>query len=54
MYNDYDKELTRLGDERIAFIRLYAENFGALSDKKVTEIIEGLADVVRMKQGPAL
>ncbi|MGH9627082.1 MAG: hypothetical protein ACRD7E_01775 [Bryobacteraceae bacterium] len=45
IYTEYDKELTGLGDQRIAFIRIYAENFGSLTDQKVTEIIEGLADV---------
>jgi hypothetical protein len=38
VYNEYDKELTRLGDERIALIRIYAENYGSMSDQKVSEI----------------
>lgn len=38
VYNEYDKELTRLGDERIALIRIYAENYSAMSDQKVSEI----------------
>src|SRR5581483_3760826 len=31
VYNEYDKALTSLGDERIAFIRMYADNFSSLS-----------------------
>ena len=27
VYNEYDKALTKLADERIAFIRMYAENY---------------------------
>jgi hypothetical protein len=45
VYNEYDKELTNLADERIAYIRMYAENYGALTDPKVTEIAEGLLGV---------
>ena len=45
MYNQYDQELTKLGDERIAFIRMYAENYGTLTDQKVTQIANGLLDV---------
>jgi hypothetical protein len=44
-YNAYDKELTKLGDERVAFIRMYAENYGSLSDEKVTQIATGLLDL---------
>jgi hypothetical protein len=43
-YNEYDKELTKLGDERTALIRLYAENYGSLSDEKLTQIANGLLD----------
>jgi hypothetical protein len=45
VYGEYDKELTQLGDTRIAFIRMYAENFHALTNQKVTEIAEGLIEV---------
>jgi hypothetical protein len=38
VYNDYDKELSRLGDERVALIKDYAENYGSMSDQKVVEI----------------
>ena len=45
VYNNYDKELTKLADERIAFIRMYAENYGSLSDEKVTQIANGMLDL---------
>jgi hypothetical protein len=45
LYNTYDKELTKLGDERVAFIRMYAENYASLSDEKVTQIANGLLDL---------
>lgn len=45
VYNEYDKALTRLGDERVALIRMYAENYNALTDQKLTQIANGLLDV---------
>ena len=45
VYNEYDKALTKLGDERIAFVRMYAENYGLLTDQKVTQIATGLLDL---------
>jgi hypothetical protein len=45
VYNNYDKELTKLADERIAFIRMYAENYGSLSDEKITQIANGMLDL---------
>ena len=45
VYNDYDRELTKLGDERIAFIRMYSENYASLQDQKVSQIVNGLLDV---------
>lgn len=44
-YNEYDKALTRLGDERIAFIRMWAENYDSLTDQKITQIATGLLDI---------
>jgi hypothetical protein len=46
LYNEYDKELTQLADERIAFIRMYAENYGSVTDDKATQIMNGLIDVL--------
>jgi hypothetical protein len=45
VYNEYDKALTKLADERVAFIRMYAENFGSLSDQKATQIATGMLDL---------
>lgn len=45
IYNNYDKELSKLGDERIAFIRMYSENYGSLADQKVAQIVNGMLDV---------
>ncbi len=45
IYSEYDKALTKLKDERIAFIRMWAEDYGSLTDEKVTSIAMGLLDV---------
>jgi hypothetical protein len=45
VYNEYDKSLTKLADERIAFIRMYADNFSALSQETATKIAMGMMDV---------
>jgi len=45
VYNEYDKSLTRLADERIAFIRVYAENYSSLSQETATQLAMGLMDV---------
>ena len=45
VYNDYDRELTKLGDERIAFFRMYSENYASFQDQKVSQIVNGLLDV---------
>lgn len=45
LYNQYDKALTVLADERIAFIRLYADNYSGLSDQMATKIALGVMDI---------
>lgn len=45
VYQEYDSVLSRFADERIAFIRMYAENFSALTDAKTAEIANGLIDL---------
>src|SRR4051794_28976924 len=37
VYKEYDKELTKLGDERVALIKFYGENYTSMTDQKVTE-----------------
>ncbi len=45
VYNNYDKALTKIADERLAFIALYARNYGNLTDAQVNQIVNGLLDV---------
>lgn len=45
VYNEYDKALTKLADERIVFIRMYAENFDSLNDQTISKIATGLMDI---------
>lgn len=45
VYNEYDQALTKLGDERLAFIRMYADNYEALTDAMATKIATGMMDV---------
>ena len=45
IYDEYSKSLAKLGDERIAFIRLYAENYASLSGDMATKIALGMMDV---------
>ena len=45
IYNEYDKSLSKLADERIAFIHLYADNYSTLSDEVATKIAMGMMDL---------
>lgn len=45
VYAAYDKELTKLGDERLAHFRMYVENYSTLTDQQTTAIVNGLLDV---------
>src|SRR5512139_1090077 len=45
VYNDFDKALTVLADERIALIRMYAENFGSITDATATKLANGALDL---------
>jgi hypothetical protein len=45
VYNEYDKALTALADERIAFIRMYADNYSDLTDEMATKIAMGMMDL---------
>jgi hypothetical protein len=44
VYNEFDKAATKLNDERIAYIRMYAEGLGSLTDQKINQIVSGLLD----------
>ncbi|HVP00292.1 MAG TPA: hypothetical protein VMT15_19610 [Bryobacteraceae bacterium] len=45
VYNEYDQSLTKLGDERIAFIRMYSDNYSSMSKEMITKIALGMMDV---------
>jgi hypothetical protein len=45
VYNEYTKALAKLGDERIAYIRMYADNYESLSGETATKIALGLLDI---------
>jgi hypothetical protein len=45
LYNTYDKELTKLADERIALIRMYSDNYTSLSDDMTNKIANGAMDL---------
>ena len=41
VYEEYEKESNALGDERLALISDFAENFEAMTDAKATELAAG-------------
>ncbi len=45
VYNEYDKALTVLADQRIALIRMYAENYGSMTDEVATKLANGVFDL---------
>lgn len=45
VYGEFDQDLAKLGDERIAFIRLYADNYPRVTDEVAAKIATGLLDV---------
>jgi hypothetical protein len=45
IYDEYTKTLHQLADERLALIRLYAENYATLTDEMATKIAVGAMDV---------
>jgi hypothetical protein len=40
IYREYEVERAKLGDERIALIRDYAENFDTMTDMKAKELVD--------------
>ena len=38
VYNEYDQALTKLGDERVVFIRMFADNFRGCADGAAPEV----------------
>ena len=51
IYNEYDQALTKLKDERVALIRLYADNYESLSDAMANKIALGSMDVEARRIG---
>jgi len=45
VYNQYDKALTKLADERLALIRMYAGSYSAMSQETATKLALGAIDV---------
>jgi hypothetical protein len=45
VYNEYDKALTVLGDERIGLIRMFAESYGSMTDQMATKLAMGVLDL---------
>jgi hypothetical protein len=45
IYDEYTKTLHQLADERLALIRLYAENYATLTNEMATKIAVGAMDV---------
>ncbi|HLI63041.1 MAG TPA: hypothetical protein VKV05_06555 [Terriglobales bacterium] len=40
IYNEYDKELTKLNDLRLANIQAYAQNYDHMTDAKANELVQ--------------
>src|SRR5262249_44931846 len=47
IYNEYDAELTRIGDKKVAMIKKYADNFGNMTDEIADELIR---DAIQIDQ----
>src|SRR5271170_6368159 len=40
IYKSYDAELTKLGDQKLALIKEYADNYDSMTDEKADEIVK--------------
>lgn len=45
IYKGYDAELSKLGDQKLAVIREYAEHYGNITDEKADELVTKFLDV---------
>ena len=45
IYKEYDTELTKLGDQKLAVIREYADHYGRITDEKADELVRKFLDV---------
>ena len=44
IYNEYDAELTKLNDQRVANIQDYAKNYDSMTDAKADELVQKTLD----------
>jgi hypothetical protein len=60
VYDQYSAEMTKIGDQRYALIKEYAQNFGSLTDDQALSLInrslalDDAADQLRMKYVPII
>jgi hypothetical protein len=40
IYNNYDAGLTKLGDQKLALIKDYADNYDSMTDEKADELVQ--------------
>ena len=51
IYREYDAEMTRLGDERVALIAEYAKNYDALTDEVADRLATKALELEQRRQG---
>ena len=40
IYKSYDADLTKLGDQKLALIKEYADNYDSMTDEKADELVQ--------------
>ena len=50
LYRDYDTEMSKLGDERVALIAEYARNYDALTDEVADKLAKSALDLEARRQ----
>src|SRR6185295_3880007 len=50
LYRDYDTEMSKLGDERVALITEYARNYDALTDEVADKLAKSALDLEARRQ----
>src|SRR5512139_2491015 len=45
VYNEFDKALTNLQDEKLALIRMYSENYSSMTGEMATKLAMGMLDL---------
>jgi hypothetical protein len=49
LHHDYEAELTKLNDQKLALIVRYADNYKTMTDKEATELAEGSFDLEKKR-----